>query len=106
MQVMSDEPAGPATESGYEVRVRGHVGPSLLGLFDSLEATVEPVTVIHGSLRDSAELFALLARIELLGLELIGVHKCAARPRSNRMHVNGTQPIEAAVPERKPRRKS
>ena len=104
MQSMSDEPAGAPPTGRYEIRVRGRVSDSLLGQFEALKASTEPVeTVIHGDLRDSAELFALLARIELLGLELLGVHKCAPGGSSDREQPSGMRPM-TAVPTHKSRR--
>ena len=62
--------------STYEIRIRGRVGPTLLRVFASLSASVEPVeTVLHGPVRDQAELHALLHRIEDLGLELVEVRR-------------------------------
>ena len=67
----------------YEVRIRGRVAPALLARFEGMSAQVEPVeTVLHGPLRDQAELHGTLALVRALGLELIEVRKLpgAARP--------------------------
>lgn len=63
-------------ESRYEIRIRGRVGQAVLDTFDRLESGVEPVeTVLHGPIRDQAELHGLLRRLQGLGLELIEVRR-------------------------------
>jgi len=75
-----DHPAGGdaahVPESRYEIRIRGRVGQAVLDTFERLEADVEPVeTVLHGPVRDQAELHGLLRRLQSLGLELIEVRR-------------------------------
>jgi hypothetical protein len=63
-------------ETSYEIRVRGRVTAVLLDSFQGMESTVEPVeTVLHGPVRDQAELHGLIDRIQALGLELIEVRR-------------------------------
>jgi hypothetical protein len=63
-------------ERRYEIRVRGRVGQAVLETFDRLESDIEPVeTVLHGPVRDQAELHGLLRRLQGLGLELIEVRR-------------------------------
>jgi hypothetical protein len=60
----------------YEIRVRGRVSPALLARFEGMRSHVEPVeTVLHGPIRDQAELHGMIALIRSLGLELIEVRK-------------------------------
>jgi hypothetical protein len=60
----------------YEIRIKGRVSPAVLESFEGLESDVEPVeTVLHGPVRDQAELHGLLDRIQALGLELIEVRR-------------------------------
>jgi hypothetical protein len=67
-------------EARYEIRIRGRVGKAVLESFDRLEADVEPVeTVLHGPVRDQAELHGLLHRMQRLGLELIEVRRLPDR---------------------------
>jgi hypothetical protein len=67
-------------ELRYEIRIRGRVGQAVLDRFDRLETEVEPVeTVLHGPVRDQAELQGLLRRLQGLGLELIEVRRLPAR---------------------------
>ena len=60
----------------YEIRIRGQVSKAVLSNFEGLESDLEPVeTVLHGPVRDQAELHGLLARVQDLGLELIEVRR-------------------------------
>lgn len=55
----------------YEIRIAGTLPPEALADFEQLAATVEPVTtVVHGPLPDQAALNGLLARLELLGVQI------------------------------------
>jgi hypothetical protein len=63
-------------DSTYEIRIRGRVTRSLLNSFEHMESELEPVeTVLHGPVRDQAELHGLIDRIQALGLELIEVRR-------------------------------
>jgi hypothetical protein len=65
-----------APGASYQIRVRGRVSPALLESFDKMESEVEPVeTVLHGPVRDQAELHGLIDRIQALGLELVEVRR-------------------------------
>jgi hypothetical protein len=60
----------------YQIRIRGRVSAKLLESFDNMESEIEPVeTVLHGPVRDQAELHGLLRRLQSLGLELIEVRR-------------------------------
>jgi hypothetical protein len=62
--------------SRYEIRIRGRVGQAVLDTFEPLESDIEPVeTVLHGPVRDQAELHGLLHRLQGLGFELIEVRR-------------------------------
>jgi len=64
------------SDSSYEIRIRGRVTRSLLESFEGMESELEPVeTVLHGPVRDQAELHGLIDRIQALGLELIEVRR-------------------------------
>ena len=55
----------------YEIRIAGTLPPEALVDFERLTASVEPVTtVVHGPLPDQAALNGLLARLELLGVQV------------------------------------
>ena len=48
----------------------------MLDTFPAMESDVEPVeTILHGPVRDQAELHGLLHRLQSLGLELIEVRR-------------------------------
>ena len=64
------------TSSSYEIRITGIVPPEALLDFEDLIASVEPVeTVLHGQLRDQAALNGLLARLEMLGVQVTEVRR-------------------------------
>jgi hypothetical protein len=72
----------------YEIRVVGTVPPELLLDFDHGRASMEPAgTVVHGWLPDHAALSALLARLEMHGIELLAMRHFRGGPRA---------PVEAA----------
>jgi hypothetical protein len=63
-------------DTRYEIRVRGRVSAAVLETFDAMESDVESVeTILHGPVRDQAELHGLLHRLQALGLELIEVRR-------------------------------
>ena len=65
-----------ASDASYQIRVRGRISPALLESFEGMESEIEPVeTVLHGPVRDQAELHGLIDRIQALGLELIEVRR-------------------------------
>ncbi len=69
----------------YEIRVIGILPPEALLDFEDLVASVEPVeTMVHGQIRDQAALQGLLARLEMLGVEVLEVRRLCeqARPAS------------------------
>jgi monoterpene epsilon-lactone hydrolase len=60
----------------YEIRVRGHLGPTVLRGFAALQAETDGEdTVLVGPLRDQAALHGVLAQIEGLGLGLLEVRR-------------------------------
>jgi hypothetical protein len=64
----------PATR--YEFRIRGRLSAPLLARFDPLESDMDRVeTVLHGPIRDQAELHGIIERVQSLGLELIEVRR-------------------------------
>jgi hypothetical protein len=63
-------------ETLYEIRIRGRVSQTVLDTFDHMESSVERVeTILHGPVRDQAELHGLLHRVQALGLELVEVRR-------------------------------
>jgi hypothetical protein len=63
-------------EATYEIRVRGRVSSAALERLEGLKGGPGAVeTVLHGPVRDQAELHGLLARIRAHGLELVEVRR-------------------------------
>jgi hypothetical protein len=63
-------------DASYEIRIRGRVTEPLLSSFEGMSSTFEPVdTVLHGPVRDQAELHGLIDRIQALGLELVELRR-------------------------------
>ena len=61
-----------STQILYAIRIRGHLGATCLSAFPSLIPHVEgDDTVLTGPLRDRSALYATLAEVEALGLELL-----------------------------------
>jgi hypothetical protein len=66
----------PFGGGSYVIRIKGRLTDSLLAEFGGLTATLKPgETALHGTVRDQAELYGLLDRIQSLGLELIEVRR-------------------------------
>ncbi|MEU9245776.1 hypothetical protein [Streptomyces sp. NPDC048385] len=75
----------PTTSPCYEIRVRGHLSPTLLGAFPGLHAETEgSATVLTGTLPDQSALHGVLAQIESLGLELTGLRRRGDPPANGR----------------------
>jgi len=64
-------------ETRYVFRVRGRTSDAVLtALQEGLDVEVDPTsTAMHGWLPDQAALFGMLARIRLLGLELLEIRR-------------------------------
>jgi hypothetical protein len=63
-------------ESRYEIRIRGRMSPAVAATFEGMTSTLEPEeTVFSGTVRDQEALYALLDRIQALGLDLIEVRR-------------------------------
>ena len=82
MRMMASHPPsdeyGPmaTTPQRYEFRVRGHLGEMMRQGFPDLNAETRGAdTLLSGSLPDHSALHGVLAQIEALGLELIGVRQ-------------------------------
>jgi hypothetical protein len=65
--------------TAYEISVLGRVDANLLADLDELEAVRRPtVTVLRGTLADSADLRRLLGRLQDRGLELVEIRQLDA----------------------------
>jgi hypothetical protein len=73
-------PDQPPTQH-YEIRVRGHLGPTLRRAFADVDAErYGGDTMLRGPLRDQSALHGLLAQIETFGLELLEVRRLPDGP--------------------------
>jgi hypothetical protein len=62
-------------DASYEIRIRGRVSRALLDSFEGMASELEPAeTVLHGPVRDQAELYGLIG-IQALGLELVELRR-------------------------------
>jgi hypothetical protein len=72
---MTRQEGGPQPQN-YEFRVRGHVGAKMLRAFPALGArTRGEETLLTGCLPDQAAVYGTIARLEALGLELVGFRR-------------------------------
>jgi len=65
----------PEVAAAYELRVQGHLDLHWSAWFDGLTLTHQDdgTTILHGVVRDQAELHGLLAKVRDLGTALISV---------------------------------
>jgi len=61
--------------ASYQVRVRGHLGATMLRAFPALHAETRGPDTLLRNVADQAALYGVLARIEELGLELLEVRR-------------------------------
>jgi hypothetical protein len=68
----------------YEIRVRGHLGTTMLRAFPDLRAeTQSGDTLLRGAVTDQAALHGLLAQVEALGLELLELRRLHHEAKTN-----------------------
>jgi hypothetical protein len=72
----------PQPPQCYEIRVRGHLGATMLRAFPALHAEMQGGdTLLQGALSDQSALHGVLAQIEALGLELLELRRLPGRTR-------------------------
>jgi hypothetical protein len=60
----------------YEIRIRGHLGPSMLRAFPALTAQAQGKdTLLRGNIPNQAAFYGVLHQIEALGLELLELRR-------------------------------
>jgi len=65
-------------EANYEIHVSGTLPLDLLAQLSGLDVVVEPAeTVLYGALPDQSSLFALIARIHNLGIQVTEIRRLA-----------------------------
>jgi len=68
----------------YQIRVRGHLGKTMLRAFPTLHAeTRDGDTLLYGVVADQAALHGALAQVEALGLELLEVRRLHHEAKTN-----------------------
>jgi hypothetical protein len=72
---MTGEHRGQQPPVSYQVRVRGHLGATMLRAFPALHAETRGHDTLLRNVADQAALYGVLARIEELGLELLEVRR-------------------------------
>jgi hypothetical protein len=75
--VQPDTSATRGCESrGYEIRVRGPIGPTILQAFPTLTATRSGQdTLLTGSISDQSALYGVIHQLEALGLQLLEIRR-------------------------------
>jgi hypothetical protein len=66
----------------YAIRIRGHLGATLLSAFPALVPQRHGAHTVLTGLLDRSALYGVLAEIEALGLDLIEVRQLTAQRRS------------------------
>ena len=66
---------GQQPPTGYQIRVRGHLGSTTLRAFPALHAKTRGHDTLLRGIADQAALHGMLTRIEELGLELLEVRR-------------------------------
>lgn len=61
--------------ASYQIRIRGHLGPTTLRAFPALRAETQAQDTLLRDVADQAALHGVLSRIEELGLELLEVRR-------------------------------
>jgi hypothetical protein len=73
---VSGKQHGRQASASYEIRIRGHLGKTMLRAFPALRAeTRGGDTLLQGAVADQAALHGVLTQVEALGLELLEVRR-------------------------------
>jgi hypothetical protein len=59
----------------YVIRVEGALSSGFVSAFPALESSQHVQTVLHGTLEDQAALAAVLARLRLLGVDVVEIRR-------------------------------
>jgi hypothetical protein len=74
---------------GYEIRVRGPIGSTIMQAFPTLTATrCGESTLLTGSLPDQSALYGVIHQLEALGLQLLEIRgpKCDGHETTGQSH--------------------
>jgi hypothetical protein len=87
---MNGERPGQRSSATCEIRVRGHLGATMLRAFPTLHAeTRDGDTFLRGAVADQAALHGVLAQIEALGLDLVELRRLPPEPAAGPEHPDG-----------------
>ena len=77
---------GGREPSGYELRVRGPIGPTMMQAFPTLAVSRSGQnTLLTGSLPDQSALYGVIHQLEALGLQLLEIRRLpTGDPRTTR----------------------
>ena len=68
------------TPAPYAIRIRGHLGATVLSAFPALASRRHGADTMLTGLLDRSALYGVLAEIEALGLDLVEVRQLTPRP--------------------------
>jgi hypothetical protein len=81
---MTGAPRNRQLTQRYEIRVRGHLGATMLRAFPALRGEKQAGdTLLQGVLPDQSALHGVLAQIEALGLELLELRRLYDDPATD-----------------------
>jgi hypothetical protein len=80
----------PAVEHGvmdpapvlYSIRIRGHLGATVLSAFPALVPRWRGADTVLTGFLDRSALYGVLAEVEALGLDLVGIRQLTPQARS------------------------
>jgi hypothetical protein len=70
------------TSAWYAIRIRGHLGATLLSAFPALEPRRHAADTVLTGLLDRSALYGVLAEVEALGLDLVEVRQLTVDRKS------------------------
>lgn len=66
----------------YSIRIRGHLGATVLSAFPALVPRWHGADTVLTGLLDRSALYGVLAEVEALGLDLVEIRQCTPQSRS------------------------
>lgn len=77
--------AGVTTDSQYEIRLKGHLGPRWSAWFDGMSVTnaEDGTTVIRGTVADQSALHGLLQKLRDVGIPLLSLEQLPPNESTN-----------------------
>jgi hypothetical protein len=70
------------TPARYAIRIRGHLGATVLSAFPALLSQHQGADTVLTGLLDRSALYGVLAEVEALGLDLVEVRKLTRHQKS------------------------